>query len=167
LINYWLFKVDSKSDLWTLWKKEHVISIDWNIGNIANSSIEEIKSKLVNNSSFSQTSDYIFNILHTFIGLLFGVEAMEDGDVVLLVDQEIILDFGILSIFEYKENGLTSNNDHTYCRKIRFLKKGPIKIANLPKEFQQNGIYPIHLTDDIQKYSITKEVFENLLANIK
>jgi hypothetical protein len=171
MTKYWLIRAGEKGDLWDYWKEGNFISVGWDIGEISKLSTNQIKEKInekaLKNPNFTKRPSYVLGILQKFTEHKDSNLKMKNGDKVLILGEGTIMDIATINNYEYRKKGLDHSSGHTYFRKVKFEKIGPLRLINLPEEFRQKGKNAIHLVGTLSKYNISDQKFNELLNLMK
>lgn len=166
MTNYWWIRAGVSGELWNIWKNEELISVGWDIGEITHLSSEVIKEKINEHPDYNQKPGTVASILQRFVGHSESPEKMMIGDTVIILGPGVIINIAKIGEYQYRSNGLDGFPGHTYLRKVKFENIGPIRLGDIPNEYQQRGKFAIHLVGTLAKYNIDKHNFDELIKEI-
>ncbi|MHA1275195.1 MAG: AAA family ATPase, partial [Promethearchaeota archaeon] len=170
MTSYWLIRAGTKGEYWEEWKKKEIISIGWDIGeDLQELSKEEIKKRI--ELKYDSDPDKTAGQLRSFAGIHndFTKNLRKGAFVIVLGDATIE---GIAEIIDdrpyiYNSEGIFNKDIQKYWKRVKYLyKDGSILIQDLPDQFRQGGLYPIHLVATLKRYNVSKKVFKELIKII-
>jgi len=150
--------------LWDTWKNENIISVGWDIGDVTSLDWDEARDLI--QDVYDSSPGYVVGVLFRFAGL-YEEEEMKEGDIAIVLGSGTILDIAKIGEYEYNPKGLPESEGHTYWRHVSYFGFGPVRIRDLPDDFQQGGDFSIHLPSTLRLYNVDVEVFDELISAIE
>lgn len=155
--DYWLIRAGKHGELWDSWSNADIITVGWDIGRIAETEPrwDEMKDRIVSEYDPDDPGQ-VTGRVSRFAGLQCArSKSLKENDVVIVEGDATVAGIGIIGEYRYERGGLPEATSHAYWRDVRYLYDGPVRIRDLPTQFQQGGEYSLHLPETIQEYDVS------------
>jgi Holliday junction resolvase-like predicted endonuclease len=164
LTRYWKIRAGSGGEHWDSWKREQIITVGWDVGDLEKLTWDETRDRI--NEKYSEKNPgYATGIIRRFAGV--EVDGMKEGDLVIILGSSTVLDLAEVGEYEYHSSGIPSQESHTYWRHVKFQDLGPKNMRDLPEKFQMYNDYSLHLPGTLSLFDVEEEVITELVEALK
>lgn len=165
MVRYWKIRAGTGGYLWDVWKREKIITIGWNVGEILDLKWDEVRDLIEDN--YDDPAGRVATMLQQFVGTYEG-GAMNEGDIAIVLGSGTVLDIAKIGEYMYHEEALPESRTHAYWRDVDYYNLGPVRIRDLPDKFQQGaGQTSLHLVPTINEYYIDEDTLNELISSIE
>lgn len=165
----WKIRAGRSGKYWESWKKNSIITIGWDVGDLRDLNWEETKEIL--EEKYPDSSPGITaGQMRTVAGVREEDEKnVKVGDIVVVLGEATVLGIAnVVGEYKYVKDGIEENKTHTYQRYVEYLFEGPVRIRDLPERFRLGGEYSLHLVSTINEFgNASEEVINELLEILK
>lgn len=161
MVDHWLLHAGRGGEYWDEWEEREVVSIGWDVGDLRELSKSETKTLI--EKRYSEDPGLTAGRIRRFAGVKKG--GMEAGDVVIILGKAAIEAVAEVGPYEYHEEGLAVERSHTYWRPVENYRwsDGPVRLRDLPQEFQQGEEHAIFAIPTLQRYKASADAVDRLV----
>ena len=164
LTRYWKIRAGSGGEYWDTWKREKIITVGWDVGDLEKLGWDETRGNIEEKWG-EENPGYATGIIRRFAGV--EREGMKEGDLAIILGSATVLDLAEVGEYEYHPGGMPERESHTYWRHVKFLDLGPKRIRDLPEKFQMYKEFSLHLPKTLSLYDVEDEVIDEIIEALK
>lgn len=164
MTRYWKIRAGSGGVYWDTWKREKIITVGWDVGDLSKLSWDETREKIEEQYD-ERNPGGATGIIRKFAGV--ETDGMKVGDLAIILGSSTVLDLAEVGEFEYHPRGIPQRKSHTYWRHVKFYDLGPKLIRDLPEQFQMYNEFSLHLPKTFASYDVKEEEIEELIEALK
>lgn len=175
MVDYWVIRAGKSGELWAEWSDHSppLITLGWDIGTPENIDFSDanVVRRRIDHEYDERNLDAATSQLQSFIGG--RATHMETGDFVIVLGNGSIEAIARVKELEYRDHGLSSDDSHTYWRRIEYVLKsaeaGGIPLRTLPDRFGSADIARSNLAGQaklLSEYPGSSDDFHALLEHV-
>lgn len=164
LTRYWKIRAGSGGKHWDTWKREKIITVGWDVGDLEKLSWDETRDE-IDDKYHEKSPGYATGIIRRFAGV--ERDGMKEGDLAIILGSSTVLDLAEVGEYEYHPSGIPTNESHAYWRHVKFQDLGPKRIRDLPEKFQMYNEFSLHLPGTLSSFDVEEEVIDELIETLK
>ena len=164
MTRYWKIRAGSGGVYWDTWKREKIITVGWDVGDLEELSWDETREKIENEYNEKHPGGAT-GIIRKFAGV--ESDGMKEGNLAIILGSGTVLDIAEVGEFEYHPAGIPEHESHAYWRHVKFHDLGPKRIRDLPEKFQMYKEFSLHLPKTLSLFDVKEEVIDELIEAMK
>lgn len=164
MTRYWRIRAGSGGRYWDTWKREKIMTVGWDVGDLEKLDWEETSEEIEKRYDEGHPGGAT-GIVRRFAGI--ESDGIKEGDLAIILGSGTVLDLAEVGEFEYNPDGIPEHEGHAYWRRVKFHDLGPKRIRDLPEKFQMYNEYSLHSPKTLSLFDVEEKVIDELIEALK